>query len=790
VPDNVARVAAALHELDPHLDALAIADALWLSAVWTAGNGDTRQQRAPTSSAPAAAAATVPARAQQPPTTTAHDPPIHDTTPQAAKPEKAGHGRAAHPPAGRSLPRQLELARSLRPFKRRWPAGPSWELDLDATADHYAYTRCLIPAFRRAPERWFEATLVVDRSAQTAVWDSAIQEFTRLLTDLGAFRRIHTWQLRPGDVTNGTAQSPARHRQPAPPDHIGGPEQRRVVLVISDCSAPAWHDPAIWRKLREWAASAPTALINPLPVRLWHHTALDLPTVRAGPGRVGSENSRLRYRVPLLLRLLGNGDQRWIPLPVLTMTPHSLGRWAATLMRADPAGCDAMLIPSTGRLDDPADESDRPTVRQLVDAFRQTAPPTARRLAVLCLSDPHASLASLERIREEVVPEATLTDIAEVVVSGLVHVSDNRNGSDGHGHVALRFREGVPELLTPVPAVIDPIPASDPLPSAAHEPPYAPPEQSETTGRPIQIALWGGPGSGKTTFLHALSVATAPGSAWSPGWVLRDQDDATEDFMRRAKARFTGNRAFPGSTSSMRRIHVEFSRNQPRESRWDWLQFVGSARRRPPRFAVEFIDIPGMAFAGYPKRQVIDWLMGADALIYQFDPTAARTGGGGNLAYFHGTLERLLRLADECGRLDRGRLPHHVAVCVTKLDHPDIVREGLRAGQLVWDPARGYAPSVGDGGAAAFFAWACRLGRNEEIVHDALSTYFHRDRVSYYVTSSVGFRLTADGGYDSADWSNIEWVGDRPRIRGAVRAINVLEPLLDLERKIRRKARA
>jgi hypothetical protein len=784
VPDNVARIAVWLHRRYPDdLDAVAIADALLLSALWTAD--DKRQHRAPADSATATAATTAPpAAAAEPLSQRPPDPPAYkpkperpdDKTLSAGGHEQSGQDLLMRSPASRALPRQLELARSLRPFKRRWRLGQRWELDLDATERNYAYTRRLTPALRRAPERWFEAAVVVDGSAETAVWAGAIQEFTRLLAGLGAFRRVHTWQLAPD---SSTAPLSAGRRRLGPSDQIGVPDRRRVVLVISDCSAPAWHDKAVWLMLRRWAASAPTALVNPLPVRLWHHTALDLPTARARAGPVGSENIRLRCRVPQTLHWLDNehqhGRQKWIPLPVLTMTPRSLGRWAGTLMRADAAGCDAMLIPPEGRLDlpdSPADPESKLPASQLVDAFRQTGSPGARTLAALCSSNPDASLADVERIRAELAPKVTLTDIAEVLVSGLVDVQDERNGGDDHGDVALRFREGVPELLKRVPIVSRRVPAAAPvLPTL--------PGVSETRG-PIQVALWGGPDSGKTTFLHALAIATAPGPARLPERLLHGQDATSRTFLRKARERFGDNRAFPGSTVAMKRASVEFHWKPGRGGR-DWLPFAGSARQ-PTHHAFEFLDIPGMFFTGYPDQLVGDWLLDADALIYLFDPVAARKGGGGNLAYFHGALERLLRRADETGRFDGVRLPHRLAVCITKLDDPDFMRAALGTGRLVWDPTSGYAPRVSDGDAAGFFAWACSRGHNEEIIHDAIQTYFHRDRVSYYVTSSVGFRA------HKTEWSNIEWVRDLPRIRGPVHAINVLEPLLDLAYKIRRPA--
>ena len=98
-------------------------------------------------------------------------------------------------PKARSLPRPLEMARSLRPFKRPWPNGRRMELDLEATTREYARTRQLVPAFRLAPERWFDVALLIDESPTMAVWEEVVAEFGDLLQQLGAFRLVRSWRL-------------------------------------------------------------------------------------------------------------------------------------------------------------------------------------------------------------------------------------------------------------------------------------------------------------------------------------------------------------------------------------------------------------------------------------------------------------------------------------------------------------------------------------------------------------------------------------------------------------------
>jgi hypothetical protein len=59
------------------------------------------------------------------------------------------------------------------------------------------------------------------------------------------------------------------------------------------------------------------------------------------------------------------------------------------------------------------------------------------------------------------------------------------------------------------------------------------------------------------------------------------------------------------------------------------------------------------------------------------------------------------------------------------------------------------------------------------------------DHVRYFATSSVGFWIGPDGRFNVDDFQNIEYVNDEQRLRGGVRPVNVLEPLIAIERKIR-----
>ncbi|MEU3937221.1 SAV_2336 N-terminal domain-related protein [Streptomyces sp. NPDC029044] len=413
-------------------DADAIADALWLAAAPAAASAGASD--GPPGPAPADATGQEP----EPPSVADTEAPA---SPHPVAPEDSGTavlyerlpdaqpaaGVSVSVPGGRDLPRALELRRALRPFKRRYARGRRLDLDLDATVRDYRRTGELSPVLGPAPEPWFELLLVVDASPTMAVWQNTIAEFTTLLAGLGAFRRVRAWSLRPGPDPVVTDHQ----GRPVAPGQAVSADGRRLVVVVSDCVAPGWRRPQTWRLLRGWGTKGPVALLNPLPSRLWHRTGLDLPAIRVGQRRPALRNTDLTFHVPLLLRTLpGAGDADWQALPTLTFSPHSLARWAETFMRGSPRGYDAVLVPSTGIVPSPfpTPNAERRPGPDPTEVFLRTASPFAVRLAALSSPFGVLSLPLMHLIRQQLLPEASVGDLAEVLTSPFVTVQPYEDG--------------------------------------------------------------------------------------------------------------------------------------------------------------------------------------------------------------------------------------------------------------------------------------------------------------------------------------------------------------------------
>ncbi|MFJ8034662.1 SAV_2336 N-terminal domain-related protein [Streptomyces sp. NPDC096032] len=420
------------------VDARTLADALWLAA-----SGTVERDSAPPRPAPAEEAAARPDPTAPPeqagPELAGGGPPIGARSRELSvrSPGAGERVRGAPLSLGRAnpLPDALAVGRAVQPFRRPWRRGGRSILDIDATVEHYARGGPLVPLFRPAPEPWFEAVVVVDASLSMSVWEETVRAVTRLLTALGGFRAVHTWRLEwQGDeplVRDHHGCEVPRERIPF---HGSGTGGRRLVLLVSDCAARGWRSPVPWLLLRDWGAQVPVALLDPLPPRLWRRSALNLPPARVTAARAGEPNGALRFRLPPRLRAYGDAEDLpgpWSALPVVSCSPNSLGAWASTLMRADPRGCDAVLIPATGRL--PRTRRGPAPVRQtdparLAEAFVRTAPTPAVRLAVLCSELTELPLPLLHILRDVAVPEARYSDLAELLTSGLFTVRRNTDG--------------------------------------------------------------------------------------------------------------------------------------------------------------------------------------------------------------------------------------------------------------------------------------------------------------------------------------------------------------------------
>jgi hypothetical protein len=314
----------------------------------------------------------------------------------------------------------------------------------------------------------------------------------------------------------------------------------------------------------------------------------------------------------------------------------------------------------------------------------------------------------------------------------------------------------------------------------------------------IKIGLWGSPGSGKTTYIGALRVAAEqaarrPNATWN--WAVIPSSESADQFSARAGVLVNDHR-FPQGTTAIDPI--------------SWT-LVGGARGRGGarivRFGLDLLDAPGrfvadgawgmpveqeeqdpLDFDGlsgnltteqiHPVEALVTHLADCDGIIYLLDPIRSDEGGGDAFRYFNSVLAQIEARNHAAGRLEGSRLPHHLAVCVTKFDDPVVVQTALGTAGI--EALRG-APApvrVPQNAGRKYLTETAtqRPDSNTRHVYDAIEARFIPERVSYYPMSAVGFYVNGSG-FDPDDFTNV-LEGENTRIRGHIYPMNVLEPLI------------
>ncbi len=337
---------------------------------------------------------------------------------------------------------------------------------------------------------------------------------------------------------------------------------------------------------------------------------------------------------------------------------------------------------------------------------------------------------------------------------------------------------------------------------------------------PARIGLWGPTASGKTTFLAALQIAITRQSSGSD-WLFSGADPASSDFLIRNISRLVDSRGFPDGTYSTTELAWRFVRPDP--ARRSWRQSLRRVLRRVGQrddmrqtvFEISMMDADGALFKNSPQQaaaevnfdeeeegygafdppevpaddmeKLLKYLALCDGLVYLFDPLREREHRDA-YEFFARTLEQLARRSFDNGRMQDGKLPQYLAVCINKIDDPIIYNKAYNEGYVSFDVDRMMLPEIPNRFAGDLFKMLCtnREAGSADLVHGSIEKYFHPDRVTHFASSAIGFYVGPSRTFQHRDPGNIKQLDGRNVIRGAVLPTNVLEPFLWLEEKIRR----
>ena len=310
--------------------------------------------------------------------------------------------------------------------------------------------------------------------------------------------------------------------------------------------------------------------------------------------------------------------------------------------------------------------------------------------------------------------------------------------------------------------------------------------------------MWGAVGCGKTTFLAALYIAV---NRSEQDLNIFGVDDTSTEFMVESNRTLTNEHRFPEATQQVGSYSWTMNATtvveQTGKSRILGRQ-TSVPVTVPAQFNIDLRDAPGGYFASDPMAPLaqsrldlgdgppeaspdptdtMDYLAGCEGLLLLIDPVRERALGDAH-EYFQGTL---LRMAQRrMARMPAGaKLPHYVAVCITKFDHPEVYRFARLNGFRTYDENDDYLfPRVHNDDAQSFFRELCDTdGSDADLICNGLTKYFQPERIRYFVTSAIGF-YAKGGRFREDDHDNAMDQDGTVKIRGRIHPINVLEPVL------------
>ena len=339
---------------------------------------------------------------------------------KAAPGGHAFDARAVLVPTAPMLHDVLTVQRALRPLKRSVPSSRKDSLDEDATAariaDQPPGRRAWIPVMRASPERWLSLALVLDTGPSMRMWRPLARELREALTRTGAFRDLRTYYLHGEEIT--TTRSGPRVK----PAALLDPSGRQVILVLSDCSGPHWWTHQAGQVLHLWAQHELTAVLQPLPERLWRRTAAPAVPGLARTQRAAAPNAELAFKPH------DTGAGQGVPVPVMEISPRWLADWARLVTGQSGNDLPVAAAYVSSRSQIRAEPMLGEHAAERVRRFRAIASPEAVRLAAyVAVSVP--SLPVIRLIQHQLLQSPEPQYIAEVILSGLLRPVDAERGT-------------------------------------------------------------------------------------------------------------------------------------------------------------------------------------------------------------------------------------------------------------------------------------------------------------------------------------------------------------------------
>jgi formylglycine-generating enzyme required for sulfatase activity len=349
-------------------------------------------------------------------------------------------------PDAPSIREPLEFAKALRPLMRKVNSGRKTTIDEIETVEQTAKNHGIcIPILKAEPEPLFDLVLVIDKYQSMTLWEHTISELQRLLKHYGIFREIRLCGLEVSPSVQGkqdnSSHPPLQDKEQeevkqkvvlssgvgkqqrfANARELIDPTGRRLILIVSDCVAPFWHNGAILPLLREWVKYQPLAILQMLPDWMWRRTGLRIgASVQFQNLVIGNSNHNLIIKELLLWKDISL--KQGLKIPVLTLEPQSALTWSQMVMGKYDTVSSGFVLPfeyESKPENLPQNRVNKLKAEKRVHRFRMNASPVARKLAGLLSAAPMINLPIVRTIQFSLLPQSQPVHVAEVFLGGLL----------------------------------------------------------------------------------------------------------------------------------------------------------------------------------------------------------------------------------------------------------------------------------------------------------------------------------------------------------------------------------
>jgi hypothetical protein len=302
------------------------------------------------------------------------------------------------------------------------------------------------------------------------------------------------------------------------------------------------------------------------------------------------------------------------------------------------------------------------------------------------------------------------------------------------------------------------------------------------------VAMLGPTESGKSTFLCALKKALLE---QDEDWVLFTRDAASQRTLDEMSDALISEGGLPLPTRTIDTIRWILGGPIERTERRGRFGAETKVRDRV-EITLRLTDAPGELgrtdhIGRAERNELIKQLAESRGILYMFDPIREFTHGDA-FPRADSLLGELLGVASEEPDFD-GKLRHHLAVCVTKLDDPRVFKTAQDLNMLIPDGTSKWGfPRVHEADARNLFHALGEVSKSGDggAVPRLFERHFHPERISYFVTSAVGFMVNKrTKRFDPRDTANVYRTASKePLVRGPVHPINVVEPVLWIVRQL------